>query len=63
ASLNVGVIATLIGSLGTRLGITIITSISAILAAVTFQHLIISIIVIAMIMFGLVIIGLYSGLD
>jgi RNA polymerase sigma-70 factor (ECF subfamily) len=63
ASLNVGVIAALVGSLGTRLGIAVITSVSAILAAITFQHLIVSFIIIAMILFGLVIVGLYSGLD
>jgi len=63
ASLNVGVIATLVGSLGTRMGIAVITSVSAILAAITFQHLIMLIVVIAMILLGLVIVGLYSGLD
>ena len=63
ASLNVGVVATLVGSLGTRMGIAVITSISAILAAITFQHLIMSIVVIAMVLLGLVIVGLYAGLD
>jgi RNA polymerase sigma-70 factor (ECF subfamily) len=63
ASLNVGVIAVLVGSLGTRLGIAIITTVSAILAAITFQHLIMSIVIIAMILLGLIIVGLYSGLD
>jgi RNA polymerase sigma-70 factor (ECF subfamily) len=63
ASLNVGVIAALVGSLGTRMGIAIITSVSAILAAITFQHLIISIAIIAMILLGLVVVGLYAGLD
>ena len=63
ASLNVGLAATLAGSLGTRLGIAIITSVSAILAAITFQHLIMLIIVIAMILAGLVIAGLYACLD
>jgi len=63
ASLNVGVIAALVGSLGTRMGIAVITSVSAILAAITFQHLIMLIVVIAMILLGLVIVGLYSGLD
>ena len=63
ASLNVGVIAALVGSLGTRMGIAIITSVSAILAAITFQHLVISIAIVAMILFGLVIFGLYAGLD
>ena len=63
ASLNVGLAATLAGSLGTRLGITIITAISAILASITYQHLIASIIVIALIVAGLIIVGLYSSLD
>ena len=63
ASLNVGVVATLVGSLGTRMGIAVITSISAILAAVTFQHLIVSILIVAMILLGLIIVGLYAGLD
>ncbi len=63
ASLNVGVMAALVGSLGTRLGIAIITSISAILAAITFQHLIVSAVIIAMVLLGLVIVGLYAGLD
>ena len=63
ASLNVGVVAALVGSLGTRLGIAVITSISAILAAVTFQHLIVSAVIVAMILLGLIIVGLYSGLD
>ena len=63
ASLNVGVVATLVGSLGTRMGIAVITSISAILAAITFQHLIVSAVIVAMIFLGLVIVGLYAGLD
>jgi RNA polymerase sigma-70 factor (ECF subfamily) len=63
ASLNVGLAATLAGSLGTRLGITIITAISAILASITYQHLIVSIIVIALIVAGLIFVGLYSSLD
>jgi len=63
ASLNVGLAATLAGSLYTKMGIAIVTSISAILAGITFQHVIVSIIVIAVILAGLVIIGLYSGLD
>jgi hypothetical protein len=63
ASLNVGAVAVVVGSLGTRLGITIITSISAILAAITFQHLFISIFIIAMIFLGLIILGLCFGLD
>ena len=63
ASLNVGVVAVLVGSLGTRLGIAIITSVSAILAAITFQHLIMSIVIILMIFLGLIIAGIYSCLD
>jgi RNA polymerase sigma-70 factor (ECF subfamily) len=63
ASLNVGAVAVVVGSLGTRLGIAVITSISAILAAITFQHLVISIAIVAMILFGLVIVGLCFGLE
>ncbi len=63
ASLNVGLAAALAGSLYTKMGIAIVTSISAILAGITFQHVIIPIIVIAVILAGLVIAGLYSGLD
>lgn len=63
ASLNVGLAATLTGSLYTKMGIAIVTSISAILAGITFQHVIVPIIVIAVILAGLVIAGLYSGLD
>jgi len=63
ASLNVGFAATLAGSLYTKMGIAIITSITAILATITFQHLIVSIIVVAFIFSGLVIIGLYASLD
>ena len=63
ASLNVGVIATLVGSMGTIKGIALITSISAIISAITFQHLNMLIVVIALILLGLVIVGLYAGLD
>lgn len=63
ASLNVGLAATLAGSLYTKIGIAIITSISAILAGITFRHVIVSVIVIAVILVGLVIAGLYSCLD
>jgi len=63
ASLNVGLAAALAGSLYTKMGIAIVTSISAILAGITFQHVIVSVIVIVVILAGLVIAGLYSGLD
>ena len=63
ASLNVGITATLAGALGTRMGITVITAISAILTGITYQHLIISAIVIVLVIAGLVIVGLYLGLD
>jgi RNA polymerase sigma-70 factor (ECF subfamily) len=63
ASLNVGLAATLAGSLHTKIGIAIITAASAILAGITYQHVIVSIIVIALILAGLVIAGLYSSLD
>jgi len=63
ASLNVGFAATLAGSLGTRLGIAIVTTSSVILAGITIQHMIVSIIVIAVILMGLMIAGLYFCLD
>jgi len=63
ASLNVGLAATLAGSLQTRMGIAIVTSISAILASITYQHLIVSIMVIVVILAGFVIASLYSSLD
>jgi RNA polymerase sigma-70 factor (ECF subfamily) len=63
ASLNVGFAATLVGAMGTRLGITVITAISAILAGITYQHVFITIIVIALILAGLIIVGLYSSFD
>jgi len=63
ASLNVGVAATLAGSLYTKMGIAIVTSISAILAGITYRHVIVSIIVVAFILVGLVITSLYSSLD
>jgi RNA polymerase sigma-70 factor (ECF subfamily) len=63
ASLNVGVTAALAGSLGTRLGIAIITTVSALLACITFQHVIVSIIVVAVIFVGLSITSLYFCLD
>jgi RNA polymerase sigma-70 factor (ECF subfamily) len=63
ASLNVGIAATLAGALGTKMGIAVITAISAILAGITFQHLIMLIVVIALILLGIIILGLYSGLD
>ena len=63
ASLNVGVTATLAGSLGTRLGIAVVTTASALLACITFRDVIVSIIVMAVIFLGFVIAGLYFCLD
>jgi RNA polymerase sigma-70 factor (ECF subfamily) len=63
ASLNVGVTAAVAGALGTKTGIAIITAISAVLAGITYQHLVVSAIIIAFIITGFVIIGLYAGLD
>ena len=63
ASLNVGVTAALAGSLWTRLGIAIVTAASAFLACITFRHLIVSIIVVAVILVGLSITSLYFCLD
>ncbi|MCP4260817.1 MAG: RNA polymerase sigma factor [Planctomycetes bacterium] len=63
ASLNVGLTAALVGSLGTRLGIAVVTTTSAILACITFREVIASIIIASLIFFGLVIVSLYLCLD
>ena len=63
ASLNVGLTAALVGSLGTRLGISVVTTTSAILACITFREVIASIIIVTLIFLGLVIVSLYLCLD
>jgi RNA polymerase sigma factor (sigma-70 family) len=63
ASLNVGFTAALAGSLGTRFGVAIVTSASALLACITFSHVIVSIIVVSVIVAVLVILSLYLCLD
>ncbi len=63
ASMNVGFTAALAGSLGTRLGIGIVTTASALLACITFRDVIVSIIVLAVILAGFVIASLYLCLD
>jgi RNA polymerase sigma-70 factor (ECF subfamily) len=63
ASLNVGIAATLAGSLYTKTGIALITSISAVAAGITFGHVLVSILIIVLILAGLIIVGLYFCLD
>ncbi len=63
ASLNVGMAATLAGSVHSTMGIAIITSLSAVAASMTFRDVFVSIIVIAVIFVGLIIVGLYFSLD
>ncbi len=63
ASMNVGFTAALAGSLGTRLGIAIVTTASALLACITFRDVIVSIIVLAVILVGFVISSLYFCID
>ena len=63
ASMNVGFTAALAGSMGTRLGIAIITTASALLAGITFREVIVSIIVVTVIFLGLVITSLFFCLD
>ena len=63
ASMNVGMAATLAGSLQTTTGIAILTTISAVAAGITFRDVFVSIIVIAVIFLGLLIVGLYFCLD
>ena len=63
ASLNVGIAATLAGALGTRLGIAVVTTTSLIVAGMTFQRVIVSIIVLALVLLGVLIANLYVALD
>jgi RNA polymerase sigma-70 factor (ECF subfamily) len=63
ASLNVGIVATVAGSLHTKIGIAIITSVSAIVAGMTFGHVVASVMVIAIILVGLIAVSLYFCLD
>jgi hypothetical protein len=63
ASMSVGIGATLAGSMYTKTGITFITTISAVAAAVTLEHIIGSVILIAVIFFGLIVVSLYFCLD
>ena len=63
ASLNVGLTAALVGSLGTRFGVAVITSASALLACITFSHVIVSILAVSLILAVLIILSLYLGLD
>lgn len=61
-SLQIGAAATIAGSLGTRLGVSIVTAASAILAGITFQHVIVVIIVIAVVLVGFGIANCYLAL-
>ena len=63
ASLDVGATATLAGSLGTRLGVAVVTAASAILAGLTSQHLIVSLVVIVVVLTGIGIANLLVALD
>ena len=63
ASMNVGLTAALVGSLGTRFGVAVITSASALLACITFSHVIVSILAVSLILAVLIILSLYLGLD
>jgi hypothetical protein len=63
ASLNVGMAATIAGSLQTTTGIAVITSLSAIAAGITFRDVVMSIAIIAVIFGGFIIVGLYFSLD
>jgi RNA polymerase sigma-70 factor (ECF subfamily) len=62
ASLQIGVAATIAGSLGTRLGVAIITAASAILAGITFQQVMVVIVVMAVILVGFGIANCYLAL-
>jgi RNA polymerase sigma-70 factor (ECF subfamily) len=63
ASLNIGVTATIAGTIGTRAGAAVITATSAVVAGLTTQHLIACLVVIAIVLMGIVIANLYVALD
>ena len=63
ASLNIGVAATIAGSLGTRLGVAAVTTTSAFLAAVTSQHVIVCLVVVVVVLAGIGIANLFVALD
>ena len=63
ASLEIGAAATIAGSLGTKPGIAVVTAASALLAGFTFQHAIVCLVVIAMVLLGIGIANLFVALD
>ena len=63
ASLNIGAAATIAGSLGTRLGVAVVTTASVIVAGVTSQHAIICLVVVVVVLLGIGVTNLYVALD
>ncbi|UCF14694.1 MAG: RNA polymerase sigma factor [Phycisphaerales bacterium] len=63
ASMNIGVAATIAGSLGTRMGVAVVTTISAIVAGVTSQQLIVCLVVAVVVLLGVGIANLFVALD
>jgi len=63
ASLNIGVTATVVGSLGTRLGVAVVTATSAIAAGMTSQHAIVCLVVVVVVLLGIGIANLFVALD
>ena len=63
ASLSIGAAATIAGSLGTRLGVAVVTTTSAPLAGVTSQHAIVCLVVLVVVLLGIGVANLYVALD
>jgi RNA polymerase sigma-70 factor (ECF subfamily) len=63
ASLSIGIIATVAGSMGTRLGVAIVTTAGAIAAGITTQHVLVSLAVIVVLLLGIGIANLFVALD
>ena len=63
ASLNIGVAATIAGALGTRLGVAAVTTASAIVAGITFQHAIVCLVVVVVVLIGVGIANFFVALD
>ncbi|UCE46525.1 MAG: RNA polymerase sigma factor [Phycisphaerales bacterium] len=63
ASMNIGVAATIAGSLGTRMGVAVVTTTSALVAAVTSQQLIVCLVVAVVVLLGIGIANLFVALD
>jgi len=63
ATLDIGAAATIAGLLGTRMGVTIVTASSAIVAGITSQHAIVCLVVVVVVLLGIGVANLFVALD